>query len=121
MKKLMSVLLLMSVIFVSGCGNKNEKYLEDLGFNVVSYDGEQIVNQDDNNVLYKSIVAVQYDKLTDESLIIHNYTVTNNNDSIQASLLISDGEIIGGYRVCAKGYVYSLDGELADVSGLYNN
>lgn len=113
-----SILLVMSVIFISGCGNKNEKYLEDLGFNVVSYDGEQIVNVDDE--LYKSIVAVQYDKLTAESLTLHNYTV-KNNDSIQASLLILEGEIIGGYKVCDKGYVYSLDGRLADVSGLYNN
>jgi len=118
MKKLISMLLITSVLFIGGCADKNEKYLEDLGFNVVSYDGEQIVNQDDE--LYKSIIAVQYDKLTDESLTLHNYTV-KNNDSIQASLLISDGEIIGGYKVCDKGYIYSLDGGLADVSGLYNN
>lgn len=117
---LVSIMLVAVVVMLCGCAKSDamEDYLTDLDFNVISYEGEKKVEAETD--LYNSIIAVQYEKFDAENLNIHTYEVEKENLT-EASLIVIGDDIIGGYAVCDKGYIYSLDGTLADVTELYNN
>lgn len=115
-----SVSIILATVLLFGCtakvsGKEMTGYLENLGFEVESYLGSQEVTSED--ALYESIQAVQYEEIKLNPITVHNY----KTEVAQVSLIIANNEIIGGYKTDDKGYIYSLDGKLADVTGLYNN
>jgi len=129
MNKIAISLIVVFSVLLSGCGVKSEQkvmtnYLKDLGYEVLSYGGKQGDYEIDLNDEYqKSIWAVQYDdvnKYLGKKFEVHDFNI-KNTDSINASLIVIEDKIIGGYQVSKEGYLYSLDGKLADVTGLYNN
>jgi len=112
MKKLMSVsiIIIVSLLLLGSYMDRSQnrmiRYIESYGYDVVSFNGETEVTSD--QALYENIMSVQYNELDAAVLEVHRFRVVNDI-FVEASLIIIDGEIVGGYAISKYGDMYSLD------------
>lgn len=137
------IILVSFLLLITGCSNskiQNEEkiYIKELGYKIVSYEGEldkyilnrNMLNSETENIPYQQIWSLQEIKLEDylgKDIITKKYIVKNHPlkeicEETSLYLMFNEGNIIGGYSFPnndSYGGLYSLKGEtIEEATGL---